>query len=167
MVLTPEISSMVVEIISTLSSRKETLATAESITGGGLSSAITSVEGSSQIFLGAIVAYQNSVKSDILGIDLSLIETHSVYSQVIASEMARAVRVQFGSTWSIATTGVAGPGPSGGVPSGTVWLAIAGPTTHNLELYLSGNRESVRNATVATAIGSFARILRDHTIERG
>lgn len=158
---------MVVEIISTLSSRKETLATAESITGGGLSSAITSVEGSSQIFLGAIVAYRNSVKADILGIDLSLIETHSVYSQVIASEMARAVRVQFGSTWAIATTGVAGPGPSGGVPSGTVWLAIAGPTTHNLELSLSGNRESVRNATVATAIGSFARILRMHTSERG
>lgn len=158
--LTPEISSMVSEIISTLSKRNETLVTAESITAGGLSAALTSVEGSSQIFLGAIVAYQNSVKSEMLGIDPSLIETHTVYSQMIASEMARTVRAQFGSTWSIASTGVAGPGPSDGVPSGTVWVAIAGPITHNLELSLSGGRESVRNATVATAIGSFMRILR-------
>jgi nicotinamide-nucleotide amidase len=139
--------------------------TAESITGGGLSSAITSVEGSSQIFLGAIVAYQASVKSEILGVDAALIEEHTVYSQVIAIDMARAVRKQFGSTWSISTTGVAGPGPSDGVASGTVWVAIDGPVPHNLELSLSGGRESVRNATVATAIGSFARILRARTIE--
>lgn len=167
MALSPEISSMIVEIISTLSSREETLVTAESVTAGGLSSAITSIEGSSQIFLGAIVAYQNSVKSEILGIDPSLIDTHSVYSQVIASEMARTVRAQFGATWAIATTGVAGPGPSDGVPSGTVWVAIDGPVSHNLELSLSGGRESVRNATVATAIGSFARILRARSSEGG
>jgi nicotinamide-nucleotide amidase len=132
-----------------------------------LSAAITSVDGSSQIFLGAIVAYQNNVKSEVLGIDPSLIETHSVYSQVIAREMAQNVRTRFGATWSIATTGVAGPGPSDGVPSGTVWVAIDGPVTHNLELSLSGGRESVRNATVATAIGSFARILRARTSEGG
>lgn len=163
MVLTPEISSMIVEIISTLSERRETLVTAESITAGGLSSAITSIEGSSQIFLGAIIAYQNSVKSEILGVDAALIDIHTVYSQVVAIEMARAVRTRFGSTWSIATTGVAGPGPSDGVASGTIWLAIDGPITQNLELSLSGGRESVRNATVATAIGSFARILRSRT----
>lgn len=167
MVLTPDISSMIAEIISTLTERKETLVTAESITAGGLSAAITSVEGSSQIFLGAIVAYQNSVKSGVLGIDPSLIETHSVYSHAIAREMAQNVRTRFGATWSIATTGVAGPGPTDGVPSGTVWVAIDGPVTHNLELSLSGGRESVRNATVATAIGSFTRILRSRTSEGG
>ena len=167
MVLTPDISSIIAEIISTLSERRETLVTAESITAGGLSAAITSVDGSSQIFLGAIVAYQNNVKSEVLGIDPSLIETHSVYSQVIAREMAQNVRTRFGATWSIATTGVAGPGPSDGVPSGTVWVAIDGPVTHNLELSLSGGRESVRNATVATAIGSFARILRARASEGG
>jgi nicotinamide-nucleotide amidase len=167
MVLAPDISSMIAEIISTLAEREETLVTAESITAGGLSSAITSIEGSSQVFLGAIVAYRNSVKSEILGIDAALIDTHTVYSQVIAIEMARAVRTRFGSTWSIATTGVAGPGPSDGVPSGSVWVAIDGPVTHNLELSLSGGRESVRNATVATAIGSFARIRRARTSEGG
>ena len=69
MTLTSEVSSMVNEIIRTLSKGSESLVTAESITAGGLSAAITSVEGSSQIFLGAIVAYQDHVKTDVLGID--------------------------------------------------------------------------------------------------
>ena len=154
---------MVKEIIRTLGESNESLATAESITAGGLSSAITSVEGSSLIFLGAIVAYQNHIKTDILGIDESVIATHTVYSQEVAIAMAQAVREKFGATWAIATTGVAGPGPTDGVPSGTVWVAIDGPVTQSLELSLSGGRESVRNATVATAIGSFTRILRERT----
>jgi nicotinamide-nucleotide amidase len=161
MSLTSETSSMVKEIIRTLSQADESLATAESITAGGISSALTSIEGSSQIFLGAIVAYQNHIKEEVLGIDKSVIASHTVYSQEVAVAMAQAVRLKFGSTWAIATTGVAGPGPSDGVPSGTVWVAIDGPVTQTLELSLAGGRESVRNATVATAIGSFTRILRE------
>ena len=161
MSFTSEVSSMVKEIIRTLGESDETLVTAESITAGGLSAAITSVEGSSQIFLGAIVAYQDQVKTDVLGIDETTIATHTVYSQEVAVAMAQAVRLKFGATWAIATTGVAGPGPSDGVPSGTVWVAIDGPVTQSLELSLAGGRESVRNVTVATAIGSFARILRE------
>ena len=154
---------MVNEIIRTLGKENESLATAESITAGGLSAAITSVTGSSQIFLGAIVAYQSHVKAEVLGIDEAVIATHTVYSQEVAEAMAQAVRAKFGATWAIATTGVAGPGPSDGVPSGTVWVAIDGPVSQSLELSLAGDRESVRNATVATAIGSFTRILRDRT----
>jgi nicotinamide-nucleotide amidase len=163
MSLTPEVSTMVKEIIRTLGEHNETLSTAESITAGGLSSAITSVEGSSQIFLGAIVAYQDHIKTKVLGIDEALIATHTVYSQEVAVAMAQAVRLNLGSTWAIATTGVAGPGASDGVPSGTVWVAIDGPVTLSLELSLGGERESVRNAAVATAIGSFTRILRERT----
>lgn len=154
---------MVKELISTLASHNETLATAESITAGGLSSAITSVEGSSQIFLGAIVAYRNAIKTTVLGINQEIIDKYTVYSQEAAIDMAQAVREKFGSTWAIATTGVAGPGPSDGIASGTVWVAIDGPVTHSLELSLSGGRQSVRNATVATAIGSFTRILRERS----
>jgi nicotinamide-nucleotide amidase len=161
MSLTSEVSSMVMEVIRTLGDRNETLATAESITAGGLSSAITSVEGSSQIFLGAIVAYQDHVKVNVLGVDEAIIAKHTVYSQEVAVAMAHEVREKFGATWAIATTGVAGPGPSDGIPSGTVWVAIDGPVTQSLELSLAGGRESVRNATVATAIGSFTRILRE------
>lgn len=161
MTLTSEMATMVKEVITALTSHNETLATAESITAGGLSSAITSVEGSSQIFLGGIVAYQDFVKADILGVDQEIIDQHTVYSQEVALAMAKAVRNKFGSTWAIATTGVAGPGPADGVAAGTVWVAIDGPVTQSLELSLSGGRESVRNATVATAIGSFTRILRE------
>ena len=163
MSLASEVSSMIKEIIRTLGDGNESLVTAESITAGGLSSAITSVEGSSQVFLGAIVAYQDKVKAKVLGVDQAIIAAHTVYSQEVAVEMARAVREKFGATWAIATTGVAGPGPSDGVPSGTVWVAIDGPVTQTLELSLEGGRESVRNATVATAIGSFTRILRERT----
>jgi nicotinamide-nucleotide amidase len=163
MKLTSEITTMVKELIATLASHNESLATAESITAGGLSSAITSVEGSSQIFLGGIVAYQDNVKANVLGVDQKVIDEHTVYSQEVALAMAKAVREKFGSTWAIATTGVAGPGPADGVPSGTVWVAIDGPVTQSLELSLSGGRENVRNATVATAIGSFTRILRGRT----
>jgi len=151
--LTSEVSSMVNEIIRTLGEGNESLVTAESITAGGLSAAITSVEGSSRIFLGAIVAYQDHIKTDLLGIDATVIATHTVYSQEVAVAMAQAVRAKFGATWAIATTGVAGPGPSDGVSSGTVWVAIDGPVSQSLELSLAGDRESVRNATVATAIG--------------
>lgn len=161
MSLASEVSSMIKEIIRTLGDANESLVTAESITAGGLSSAITSIEGSSQVFLGAIVAYQDQVKAKVLGVDQAIIAAHTVYSQEVAVEMARAVREKFGATWAIATTGVAGPGPSDGVPSGTVWVAIDGPVTQTLELSLDGGRESVRNATVATAIGSFTRILRE------
>jgi nicotinamide-nucleotide amidase len=161
MSLTSEVSSMVKEIIRTLGESNESLVTAESITAGGLSAAITSVEGSSQIFFGAIVAYQDHIKTNVLGIEETIIATHTVYSQEVAVAMAQAVRLKFGATWAIATTGVAGPGPSDGVPSGTVWVAIDGPVTQSLELSLAGGRESVRNATVATAIGTFARILRE------
>ena len=161
MTLTSEISTMVKDVIATLASHNQTLATAESITAGGLSSAITSVEGSSQIFLGGIVAYQHNVKANVLGVDQKTIDQHTVYSQEVALAMAKAVRDKFGSTWAIATTGVAGPGPADGVAAGTVWVVIDGPVTQSLELLLSGGRESVRNATVATAIGSFTRILRE------
>jgi len=161
MSLTPEVTAMVKEIIATLAVQNESLVTAESITAGGLSSAITSVEGSSQIFFGAIVAYQSHVKATALGVDEALIAEHTVYSQEVAVAMADGARKKLGATWAIATTGVAGPGPSDGVPSGTVWVAISGPVNQSLELSLAGGRESVRNATVATAIGSFMRILRE------
>ena len=66
----------------------------------------------------------------------------------------------FGTTWAIATPGVAGPNPADGHPVGAVWVAIQGPNCHSIELSLSGERESVRNAATASAITTFARILR-------
>ena len=83
-----------------------------------------------------------------------------MYSEEVAFEMARGALQKFNTTWAIATTGVAGPDSSEGVAAGTVWVAIAGPVSQSIELTLDGERENIRSGTVASAIGTFARILR-------
>ena len=160
MSLASEIASLVEDALAVLREKGETLSTAESLTAGSLSSAITSIPGSSDVFLGGITAYQSSVKSSHLGVSEELITKHTVFSEEVAIAMAKGALKSFGSTWAISTTGVAGPGPSDGVAAGTVWVAIEGPVTQAIELSLSGERDSVRNATTASAMAAFARILR-------
>ena len=138
----------------------QTLSTAESLTAGGLSSALTVIPGASDIFLGSITAYRPEIKVAQLGVDVGLINEKSVVSEEVALAMAIGANKLFGSTWAIATTGVAGPGPADGFAAGTVFVAFAGPRSQVIELSLSGEREIVRNATIASAIASFARILR-------
>jgi len=160
MPLSPEISAFVRDIIATLGERKETLSTAESLTAGGLSNALTSEPGASAVFLGGVVAYQNEIKERELSVPPALIKEHSVVSQEVAVAMAEGAQKKFGSTWAISTTGIAGPGSVDGVDPGTVWVAVAGPVSHTIELALAGDREAVRNASVSSAIATFARILR-------
>ena len=151
---------MVAEIHSSLRVRGETLSTAESLTAGGLSYALTIVPGASDIFLGSITAYQPDVKVSHLKVEEGTIAEHSVVSEEVAIQMGHGANKSFGSTWAIATTGVAGPGPADGSEAGKVLVAFVGPITQVVELSLSGEREVVRNATIASAIASFARILR-------
>jgi nicotinamide-nucleotide amidase len=146
-------------IITALKRRGESLAVAESITGGGLGAAITSVPGSSDVFAGGIIAYQLSVKTDLLDVPAPLIEKFGVVSEEVAIAMAEGLLKRLGTTWAIATTGVAGPGPSEGVAAGSVWIAIRGPVNQSTELAIQGEREIVRNASVSSAITTFARIL--------
>jgi PncC family amidohydrolase len=103
-----------------------TLATAESCTGGLLAAALTSVAGSSRIFLGGMVAYANQVKVDWLGVPDRLLEAHGAVSQEVAEAMALGVRARFGASLGIATTGVAGPGSSESKPAGLTYVALAG-----------------------------------------
>ena len=146
-------------IVTALTRRGESLAVAESITGGGLGAAITSVPGSSEVFAGGIIAYQLSVKRDLLTVPSSLIEKCGVVSEEVAVAMADGLLKLFDTTWAIATTGVAGPGSSSGVAAGTVWIAIRGPVNLSTELAIQGGREIVRNASISSAITTFARIL--------
>ena len=155
-----EILGMVAEIHSSLRVRGETLSTAESLTAGGLSYALTIVPGASDIFLGSITAYQPDVKVSHLKVEEGTIAEHSVVSEEVAIQMGHGANKSFGSTWAIATTGVAGPGPADGSEAGKVLVAFVGPITQVVELSLLGEREVVRNATIASAIASFARILR-------
>jgi nicotinamide-nucleotide amidase len=148
------------DILESLVSRGESLSVAESLTGGGLAQAFTSLPGSSQIFKGSVTAYQSEVKSSLLKLPVELISEFGVVSEEVAAAMAAGVKDLMSSTWAISTTGVAGPGPADGVPAGTVWVAIDGPISQTLQLELSGTREIVRNATIAGAIAAFARILK-------
>ncbi|NBR94133.1 MAG: CinA family protein [Actinobacteria bacterium] len=150
------------EILELLRSSQSTLATAESITGGLISGAMTEIPGSSDVFLGGVVAYSVAAKSSLLRVDHELITKHGVVSAEVASAMAHGALDAFGSSWAIATTGVAGPGASEGVAAGTVWIAVAhrGGAPESELLSLSGDRQEVRGETIARAFALFTRILR-------
>jgi nicotinamide-nucleotide amidase len=108
---------------------KQTLATAESCTGGYLAHLITAISGSSAYYKGSILAYDNSIKENILHIDKSIIETHGAVSEACVMAMASQARKLLETDFAIATSGIAGPsGGSAEKPVGTVWIAIASPT---------------------------------------
>lgn len=149
------------EILSSLTHRGETLALAESLTGGAISSVITSIPGASHVLLGCLVTYSPRSKIDLLGIDRDLLETHGLVSREVAETMALAARTKLGATWGVSTTGVAGPGAHQGIPAGKVWLAVSGPQSGSDLLELGDlGREIVRNATVTAALALLSRILR-------
>ena len=147
------------QIIDALRKSGETLSTAESITGGSISSTLVGVPGASDVFKGGITAYSDEVKVAQLNVDPKLIEKYSAISEQVADAMAQGAVETFNTTWAIATTGVAGPGPVGVHEAGTVWLSIRGPINQTTALALSGEREIVRNAATSSAIAAFARIL--------
>ena len=119
------LQSVVAHILTT---RGETLAAAESCTGGALSAKFTAMSGASDYFWGAVVSYDNSVKENVLGVSYEDIETHGAVSEQVARQMAEGVRRVCGTTYGVATTGIAGPsGGSEEKPVGTVWMAVAGP----------------------------------------
>lgn len=129
-----------------LAARGATLATAESCTGGLLSSRITDVAGSSAYFLGGVVCYTGAAKSALAGVDPALIAEHGEVSEPVAVALARGARERFGATFGVGITGIAGPG--GGTPEkpvGTVHLAVSGPggDTHR-KLLWQGPRATVK-----------------------
>ena len=106
----------------------QTVAVAESCTGGGLGAALTAVPGSSDVVLGGVIAYANAIKQALLGVPAALLEQHGAVSDPVAVAMAEGVRRCTGADWGVAITGIAGPG-GGSVekPVGLVHLAVAGP----------------------------------------
>ena len=160
MALSAEILGLAAEVADALRARGETVSTAESLTAGAVSSAIVSIAGASDVFVGGLTAYRDEIKISHLHVDPATLEEHTSVSEEVAAAMARGAMKSFGTTWAIGTTGVAGPNPLDGHPVGAVWVAIQGPVCQSIELSLSGERESVRNAATASAIATFARILR-------
>ena len=104
-----------------------TLSAAESCTGGKISSLITSVPGASEYYLGSVTSYAIAIKEKVLGVPETTIKEYGVVSSEVAAAMAEGVRNLTGSTYSVSTTGLAGPGGDEHNPVGTVWIGIAGP----------------------------------------
>lgn len=114
-------------VLGQLRRRGETLAVAESCTGGGIGAALAAVPGSSDAFLGGVIAYANRVKQDLLAVPAALLESDGAVSDGVAIAMAEGVRRATGATWAIAVSGIAGPGGGNAEkPVGLVHIALAG-----------------------------------------
>ncbi len=117
-------------IFKILLKREETIAVAESCTGGGIGSKLTKIPGSSKIFYGGVIAYNNSIKQKILEVPEEIINTHGAVSKQVVEAMATGVQEKFKVNWAISVSGIAGP--TGGTklkPVGLVNFCIKGPKT--------------------------------------
>ena len=122
-------------VISLLKQQDQSLAVAESCTGGALAAALTTVAGSSSVFQGGVIAYSNAVKQGLLGVSTDLLMTHGAVSQPVVEAMALGARERLNCDWAIAVSGIAGPGGgSAEKPVGLVHLALAGP--HGCEAWV-------------------------------
>jgi nicotinamide-nucleotide amidase len=141
-------------IVRLLTKRRQTLALAESCTGGFIANQITNVPGASKIFLGGVVAYSNETKEKFLGVRSATLKQHGAVSEAVAREMAGGARKKFGADFAIAVTGIAGPG--GGTkdkPVGTVFIALAGEFGTIVERKLnSSGRKKFKEATARQAL---------------
>lgn len=130
------------------------VATAESLTGGRVAAALTSLPGSSLFFEGGAVAYSNQLKVELLGVPLDVILKHGAVSEECALAMAQGARRKLGARAAVATTGLAGP--DGGTvekPVGLVYLAAScGPKTVAVKNVFPGDREAITAASVAAAL---------------
>lgn len=141
-------------VLRRLVERGETLAVAESLTGGLVAAELTSVPGASRAFRGSVTAYATTLKSELLGVDGALLAERGAVDPDVAREMAVGVRQALGADWGVATTGVAGPDPQDGKPVGTVYVAVSGPDGLRkvTGLRLNGDRADIRRESVRSVL---------------
>jgi PncC family amidohydrolase len=148
-------------VVRLLGKKKLTICVAESVTAGGLAAEITKIAGASKVFLGGVVAYSDEIKISELKISKVDLKKHTAVSEVVALAMAQQVRVKFKSDIAISTTGVAGPKSAYGQKVGTAWIGVASKKeSFTVALNLSGDRESIRHAIIASALAAVERILK-------
>lgn len=153
-------------VVEALTSRSETIAVAESLTGGLVLATLVGVPGASAVVRGGVVAYATPVKASVLGVSATLLAARGAVDPEVARQMAAGVREVLTvdgepATWGISTTGVAGPDPQDGKAVGTVFVGIAsadGATAW--ELHLDGDREAIRRATVSELLARMSSTAR-------
>ena len=147
--------------VHTLVDRRETLAVAESLTGGLLAATIVEIAGVSAVFRGGLVVYATDLKHSLAGVPEGLLAERGPVDPDVALALAGGARERCRADWGLATTGVAGPEPQGGKPVGTVFVAVAGPDGDAVrELHLSGSRADVRTGSVSSALALLVDELR-------
>jgi nicotinamide-nucleotide amidase len=149
----PAAGDLTARIVAVLGQRRQTVAVAESLTGGLLGAAITTVPGASAVFRGGVIAYATDLKAALLGVPADLLAERGAVDPDVAGAMAVGVRERLGATIGMATTGVAGPDPADGKPPGTVHIAVsADGSAVTQTLALSGSRDEIRSSTVARSL---------------
>jgi len=149
-------------VVNLLKQRKQTLATAESCTGGLIANQITNVSGASEVFLAGYITYANSAKSDVLNVDAKLIDKHGAVSEAVARAMAEGARERAASTFGLATTGIAGPmGGSDEKPIGTVYIALASGDSETVarKFVFPTDRETFKQLAAQSALDLLRRRL--------
>ena len=145
--------SLCCDVLSSL--KGKTLVTAESLTGGGIGAALTSVSGASAVYKGGIISYTNAVKHDLLHVPMEILDQYGAVSEPVARAMAEGARRVLEADVAVSVTGLAGPsGDAFGNPVGTVFIGYSDSNVTEVKHCLfSGDRESIRNQTIEAALG--------------
>ncbi|NJC68273.1 CinA family protein [Planosporangium thailandense] len=147
-------------VLRLLRERRQTLAVAESLTGGLLAATIVDVPGASTVFRGGLVVYATDLKRSLAGVPGDLLAERGPVDPDVVLALADGARRVCGADWGVATTGVAGPESQGGLPVGTLYLACRGPHGGEVRgMTLDGDRPRIRAGAVAAALELLAEAL--------
>jgi nicotinamide-nucleotide amidase len=149
-------------LVARLRSRRQTVAVAESLTGGLLAAAFVDVPGASSVFRGGLVVYATDLKASLAGVRQTLLDERGPVDPDVAAALATGARRRCQADWGLATTGVAGPEPQGGQPVGRLYVAVAGDGVERCavrRLDGAGDRPTIRRFAVEAALALFVDVL--------
>ena len=156
-----ELADVAVPVVKALVERRETLAAAESLTGGLVAATLVNIPGVSAVFRGALVVYATDLKHALAGVPERLLKDRGPVDPEVALALATGARERCAADWGLGTTGVAGPDPQDGKPVGLVFVAVAGPSGATVrELTLGGSRAEIRAASTAAVLELLAERMR-------
>jgi nicotinamide-nucleotide amidase len=149
------------EIHQLLVARGETVATAESLTGGLVGAALTQTPGASATYRGGLIVYATDLKSMLAGVSQKVLAVRGPVDPAVAVELAEGARDRLAATWGLGLTGVAGPDPQHGQPVGSLHIGLAGQHGDPMvrSVILTGDRAAIRTAAVDTALALFHHVL--------
>ncbi|HYI56943.1 MAG TPA: CinA family protein [Microlunatus sp.] len=159
------VGDLAATVVLALRNRSQTVATAESLTGGLVGATITTVPGASVVYRGGLITYATDLKAELAGVSAAVLASDGPVAPTTAAQLARGAARTCGADWGLATTGVAGPEPQDGHPVGQVFIAVAGPDPEDSsdgfagerpvqvrELSLAGDRAEIRGRTVVAVL---------------